>query len=398
MNNFEFFNPTRVKFGPGMLNETGSEARKIGSRAMIVSYSDQGVLKNVIERVQALLDKAGVSVIPFFEITPNPLLSQAQRGVVLAKENNVDMIIAVGGGSAMDSAKIIAAGYYYEHDIWKMIVSRHDVHVDIAPQKALPMIMIPTLPATSSEMNCGAVITNDQTTEKSYVFNEVLYPTVSIIDPELTVTLPPYQTAIGAADAISHAMETFLNVDDKSPLQRRMAQSVIVTLMELVKELLIDTQNLELRTLLQWTASVAWNGWTNTGAPHGSPMHQFGHVISAFHNVPHGATLSIIMPAWMKYTYKNDVDRYVEMAKGLFDIDAINREKQDVAIEAISAFEGFLNEIGAPTRLGQVGISEESLEEFTNKVVDVSITHNGNLDARLPINKADIYEIFKLAL
>lgn len=398
MNNFEYFNPTRVKFGPGSVSEIGNEARKMGTRAMIVSYADQGVLKSVVDRVESLLTVAGVSFVPFYEITPNPLLSQAERAVKLVKENDAQMIIAVGGGSAMDSAKIIAAGVHYEHEIWKMIVSRHDAQVDIPPTRALPTIMIPTLPATSSEMNCGAVITNDRTTEKSYVFNEVLYPKVSIIDPELTVSLPPYQTALGAADAISHAMETLLNVDNNSPLQLRMAQSVIVTLMELTKKLLQNPKDLELRTQLQWTASVAWNGWTNSGANHGCPMHQLGHVISAFNNVPHGATLSIIMPAWMKYTYTSDLDRYVDMAKALFDIDAGGKTKEETALEAILAFERFLKEIGVPVSLGEEGITADSLDKFTNKVVDVSITKSGNLDARLPINKKDILGIYKLAL
>ena len=288
MKTFEYYNPTRVVFGLGVLEDVGTHAGDFGKTALVVSYENQDILKPIVSRVEQRLSEANIRVVTFYEITPNPLLSQIQRAVSIARDNDVDMVIAVGGGSAMDSAKIIAAGFHYPYDIWSMIVSRHDKQVDIPPKKALPIIMIPTLPATSSEMNCGAVITNDATTEKSYVFYSVLFPRISIIDPTLTVTLPAYQTALGIADAISHGMETFLNVEDEARLQRRMALSVILTLMELARGLMQDPTNLELRARVQWAAALAWNGWTNAGAPHGSPMHQIGHVISAFKNVQIG--------------------------------------------------------------------------------------------------------------
>ncbi|MDC7226846.1 MAG: iron-containing alcohol dehydrogenase [Spirochaetales bacterium] len=398
MNNFNFYNPTRVIFGEGMLEVLGQEAVKYGSNAMVVSYQDLGVLEETVKKVEALLTDAGIKVTEYYEISPNPLVYHVEKGVELARAKGIDLVVGIGGGSAMDSAKLIAAGVDYEHKIWKMIVSRHDKEVAIPPNSSLPTIMIPTLPATSSEMNWGAVLTNEKTQEKSYVFSEVLFPKVSIMDPSLTITLPAKQTALGVADAISHAMETYLNTDDESPIQQRMAEGVISTLMDEGRKVLADLTDINHRSIVQWTAAIAWNGWTNTGADHGNPMHHIGHVISAYNNTPHGATLSIIMPAWMRFTYKLNIRRYVEMAENIFKINIHGRDEEDIAIEAIDTFEQYLIEIGVPVRLSEVGIGEESIGMFTKKVLEVSGQENGSLISRHFIDRDAIYNIFKLAL
>ena len=313
MENFELYNPVKIIFGPGEVSKTGEEAAKMGTKAMVVSYKEHDFFIDLLKRVESMLTTAGLGVVPFYEVTANPLMGQVDAAVRQCKDEDVDNVIAVGGGSAMDVAKITAAGVYYQGDLWEMIVSRHDQEVAEPPEKALPLLMVPTLPATSSEMNCGAVVTNERTREKSYVFAECLYPQVSIVDPSLTCSLPPYQTACGAADAISHAMETYLNGVDDTPLQDRFLEGVIVTIMENVGKALEDPNDVQVRAHLQWASVVAWNGWLSAGIGGWAPMHQLGHVLSARHDVTHGASLAIVMVAWMKQLHDHRLERYVHL-------------------------------------------------------------------------------------
>lgn len=190
MNKFEYYNPVKIIFGPGEVSRVGAEVRKVGKKALIVSYKDAGPLLSVLDRVKSRLYDEGIDWVEFLEVTPNSILSAAENGTSLAKKEKVDLVLGIGGGSAMDLAKIVAAGVKYKGRIWDMMTTRHDEVSGIAPEASLPTVMVPTLPATSSEMNSGAVLTNSETTEKAYVFAEGLYPEVSILDPELTITLP----------------------------------------------------------------------------------------------------------------------------------------------------------------------------------------------------------------
>lgn len=398
MDAFEFFNPVRVIFGAGESTRIGAETAKLGKRALLVSYADHAFFTPLLTRVKASLEAAGVTVTPHFAITANPMMSQVRQGVALCKEHAVDVVIAVGGGSVMDATKIIAAGALYPHDLWKMIKSRHDIEVSIPPEKALPIVMLPTLPATSSEMNCGAVVTNDETVEKSYVFNEVIYPAVSIIDPTLTVGLPKYQTACGAVDAISHVIESYFNSADDTPLQDRLQESVIITIMELAEKLVQDPANVALRANIQWASVLAWNGWIQAGITPGSPMHQLGHVISARYNVTHGATLAIIMPSWMKYIYRQRLDRYVQFAERIFGIRAAGRNREEVALEGIACFEAFMKRLEVPTHLCEVGVPATAIDEMVEDVARVSFNAAGTLASRPAVGREGVRAVYEGAL
>jgi len=279
-----------------------------------------------------------------------------------------------------------------------MIVSRHDCEIAAVPEKALPLLMVPTLPATSSEMNCGAVVTNERVMEKSYVFAECLYPIVSIVDPSLTCSLPPYQTACGAADAISHAMETYLNGVDDAPLQERLLESVIITIMENVGKALKEPNNVAARAHLQYASLLAWNGWLQAGIGGWAPMHQLGHVLSARHNVTHGASLAIVMVAWMKKLYAHRLERYVQFADRVFAMDVNEKDAEQIARAAIEQFESFLKEIGVPTRLSDVQINQKEIDTLTEDVIRISFGLDGTLNSRPPIDKDQVKAIYQLAL
>jgi alcohol dehydrogenase YqhD (iron-dependent ADH family) len=399
MNNFEFFNPVRIVFGKGEVAKAGSEAARIGKRALLVSYQQLGPMQPLVARIETMLTAAGVTGIPFYAVSPNPLLSQVEAGVALAKHEKVDFVIGIGGGSAMDAAKCIAAGVLYPEDLSHMIATSHSGGAIVKfPAQALPLLMVPTLPATASEMNCCAVITNDRNTRKSYCWDPCLYPKVSIVDPELTCTLPVYQTACGAADTISHVLEFYLNGLEGTPLNYRIQEGVVQTVMERLPAVLLDPNDIDARSDLQWSAIMALNGISQPGNGW-TPMHQLGHVLSARHNIAHGASLAIIMPAWMKLMYKRRLDRYVRFARTIFLIDPAGKTDDQIALEGIAAFEAFLRGIGVPTRLGEAKVAAPlPPAEYASDVKTVSFNADGFLPSHTPVSLDDVRQIFTLAL
>jgi alcohol dehydrogenase YqhD (iron-dependent ADH family) len=297
----------------------------------------------------------------------------------------------------MDAAKAIAAGVLYSGDLWNMVVSRHDHVTVVPPEKALPMLMIPTLPATGSEMNCCAVVTNEKTREKSYIYDSCLFPKLSIADPSLTCSLPPYQTACGAADTISHVLEFYLNGQYDAPLQNRIQEGVILTVLENVKKALESPNDVAVRGHLQLASIVALNGWSQPGDAW-TPMHQLGHVLSARYDIPHGATLSIIMPAWMKCLYDRRIESYVRFATRIFGIEIDGKSQRDIALEGIERFESFLNSIAVPTRLSDVHIKADVIDDLTDDVVRISFGADGFLSSRPPVDRTSVRKVFEAAL
>lgn len=396
MNNFEYYNPVRVIFGAGELNRIGQETKKLGNNVCLVSYKELGVLTSLTERIGQLLETEGITVNTFYEIEPNPEIRTIEKGVLMCREKSVDCIIGIGGGSAMDAAKAIAAGFYYEGDLWNMVNSRHDTQSAIPPVKALPKLMVPTLPATGSEMNLCAVVSNGELKEKSYIWATCLYPETSIIDPELTLSLPAYQTACAAADTISHVLEIYLNGEADSDLQHYFQEGVMCTVMDNIGKVLENPGNLSARSHLQWAATCAINGWASPGDAW-TPIHQIGHVLTARHRIAHGASLSILMPAWMQYMYKNRPDQYARFAKRVMHISAEGKTQEQIIQEGIQAFAAFLKRIGTPTTLHESGVSEADFEAICDDVVKVSFGADGMLACNPPVSRADILNILKLA-
>jgi len=267
MFDFEFYNPVKVIFGIGKISLVGEKAASLGRKALLVSYKNTGVLIPLLKKVKKFLTDEGVETVDFFSFEENPAIETVVEGVELAKNEECDLIVGIGGGSAMDGAKAIAAGVYYKEDPWNMVFHRHDgSDVNIAPPgKALPTMMIPTLPATGSEMNMCSVVSNKALREKSYIWAECLYPKIAILDPELTITLSAFQSACAAADTISHVLEIYINSRSDTPLQHYWQEGCMLVTLENIVKVLDKPDDLEARGNLMWAATCAINGFSYPG-------------------------------------------------------------------------------------------------------------------------------------
>lgn len=398
MNDFEFYNPVKVIFGAGKTDEIGVAAKPYGTKALVVSYREHGFMTDLLARVLTRLQEAGMKSVPFYEIVANPMLSDVERGIAVAKEQGVDLVIAVGGGSVMDSAKTIAAGVCYGGNPWDMFNSRHDgeVHAQM-PTAALPLLMIPTLPATSSEMNCGAVITRDETAEKSYVFAECIYPKVSILDPELLLSLPAYQSACGTADAISHVLEIYLNSEVNNPVQFRMMEGIAKAIYEIGPQVMNDPQNIALRGIQQWACCVSWNGWIMPGMDGFFPMHALGHSLSAFYDTAHGQTLAIMMPAFMRYIAQTAPGRLIQFAENIMSFSPDSGSEYERALQAVAHFESWLNQLGLKTHLSELAIDASDLPKIQENAMRVFADAEGMINAIKPVSKDGAMDILQAA-
>lgn len=393
---FEYYNPTRLIFAAGALARLGEVASQHGKRALLVTGGGSVKRSGVYDRAVASLKLVGVSTVECSGVEPNPRITTVRRGAKIARDEGCDVIIALGGGSAMDAAKVMAAAFYYDGDPWDMIF--HGQPVPYVPIRALPVITVPTLAATGSEMNMGAVISNEETKEKSFVQAQCLYPVVALVDPELTMSVPQDQTAYGICDIITHVTEGYFNGVAGTPIQDRFAESVIITAMEYGLKALEDGNNLEARAQVQWASIVALNGWVNAGTNGGFPVHMIEHTLSAYHDITHGAGLAVVNPAWMRFAASHRQEKFVQFAERIFGLDAKNSSDLDCALEGIDRFEAFLKSIGCPTRLSELGIGDTLLTEYAKETVRIIHDDKGLLPGQPPMSEADIVAVLKSAL
>ena len=382
MNGFTYQNPVRVLFGAGTLAETGTEARKLGKRALVVSYGD-GSVAGALAKIGALLAEVGVAAQEFLGVTPNPSIEMVARGVAVAKAFGADLVIGVGGGSAMDAAKAIAAGCLYTHgDLWNMVYASHSNVTAQPPEAALPLLLVPTLPATGSEMNMCAVVSSTVLRRKSYIWADCLFAKTAVLDPELTYTLPPFQTACGAIDAISHVLEIFVNGQAKSDLLHEFQLGVIKTIMKNLPLVLANPTDADARAELMWAATCGLNGWASPGDAW-TPMHQIGHVLTSRHGINHGSSLGIVMPAWMAYFRRLRPAPY---------------ERFEREIMSIADFKAFIARCGVPTTLGEKGVTEADIPGIVADVKTVSFNAAGVLASHPPVTEEMLAEILRGAL
>jgi len=395
--NFEFHNPTHIVFGAGVLSRLGDVAREHGTRALLVTGGGSVKRSGVFERAVSSLNTSGVSVVECAGVEPNPRITTVRRGSEIARAEGCDVIVALGGGSTMDASKAIAAAVLYDGDPWDMIYhGQEHVHV---PTDALPSITVPTLAATGSEMNNSAVISNEETSEKSFVQAECLYPRVAVIDPELTVSVPRDQTAYGVCDLITHVTETYFNSADTTPIQDRFAEGVILAAMEYGPKAIADGQDLEARTQVQWAATLALNGWLQAGAGgRGFPVHMIEHTVSAYHDITHAAGLAIINPSWMRFAANARPRKFVQFAERIFGLQANGPEDLECALTGIDRFEDFLESIGCPTRFSDLNITEELFETYAEETLRIINDGNGNLPGLPPMRENDIVTMLRAAL
>ena len=394
--NFEFQNPTKLIFGAGVLGRLGEATQAHGKRALLVTGGGSVKRSGTFDRALASLKSAGLTVVECSGVEPNPRITTVARGADLARSEGCDVVIALGGGSTMDAAKAMAAAVYHEGDLWDMIYNgRADWR---PPTRALPIITVPTLAATGSEMNGGAVISNEKTTVKSFVIAPCLYPRVAVVDPELTLSVPPDQTAYGVCDLITHVTESYFNGVDGTPLQDRFAEGTILSAMEWGPKAVADGKDLEARTQVQWASVVALNGWVQIGTLASFPVHTIEHVLSAHHDVAHGAGLAVVNPAWMRFAAKSRPARFVQFAQRIFGLRAQQPDDAVCAQAGVDRFEEFLRSIGCPTRLSQLGIGDELIARYAQDAVGIVHDAEGRLPGRPPMKEVEIARMLRSAL
>lgn len=360
MQNFAFWNPTRVVFGRDTVKTVGKEARAFGAKALLVYGRSSIKRSGVYDTVTASLKEAGVEIVEYADVKSNPVLSHAREGVELARSEGVEVVVAVGGGSVIDEAKTIAAGAAGEADVWDYYAGTASI------RRALPLVVVLTLAATGSEMNNGAVLTNEDTLQKFNIGSPHLFPKVSILDPTTTFTVPARYTAYSAADAITHLLEGyFTGADPVTPIQDRFVESLVETIMASTGQILKDPRDYEAQATMMWAATWALNGFPVAGIGlYGFPNHMIEHSLSALYDVPHGAGLSIVLPAWMRYTARTRPEKFARFAARVFGIQG--REAGDAASAGIEALKDWFERIGAPTSLASVGIQEDEIDTIAS--------------------------------
>ncbi|WP_136808320.1 iron-containing alcohol dehydrogenase [Desulfosediminicola flagellatus] len=365
MHNFVFHNPTKVLFGKGTIQHAGKELAFYGKRALLI-YGQNSANKNgLLHTVKGSLTEAEIEFVEHGGAKANPTVEHVRKGIQIAKSEKIDCICALGGGSVIDSAKAISAGALVEHDVWKFFTGKKSV------KNALPLIAISTLAASGSEMNSGMVLTNQHTLQKFGFAHRLLFPKVAIMDPETTYTVSPQQTAYGAIDSLAHILEFYMtSVQNGTVVQDRYMEGLAMAILESCDNALKNAEDYEARSSLMWSAALTLNGLSSSGLGKvGFPMHLIEHSLSAIHDIPHGAGLSIIIPAWFRYQAKHIPERMSQFFSRIFGITGTPQEVSEHGIQILTTW---LTNSGAPTTLGEVGISTAEIPRLAENALPLA--------------------------
>lgn len=359
MNDFTYYNPTRIEFGRDKENTIGELLAHDEIKRVLLVYGTGSIKKNgLYQRVIDSLNKAGIEYVEFAGIVSNPLLSHVYDAIEIVKLNNINAILAVGGGSVIDSAKAIAAGAVVQTDVWDFFINKATI------EKALPVYTIVTLAAAASEMNGNSVITNEITKQKYSIASVHVNPKVSIVNPDLMMSVTSDYLAYSAVDIIAHSIEVYFTATDHPNFQSRLVESIIKTVIETTEILIKDPKNYDARAEFAWTSSQALNGLTNSGTGGGNfPNHMVEHALSALFNIAHGAGLAIVIPAWMKWYKEKNLSQFERFAKEVFGLSS--------ADEGITALENWFNLIGAPTSLTAGNIPREAIPDIAENAYEL---------------------------
>lgn len=388
MDNFTFHNPTKIIFGKATENKVGAEVKRY-SQKVLLCYGGGSIKRTgLYDRVINSLKENNIEYFQISGVKPNPRLSLVKEGIKLCREKNINFILAVGGGSVIDTAKAIAVGVPYEGDVWDFYVGKARV------KAALPVGTILTIPAAGSEASNSSVITNEEGWYKKGLTTNYIYPVFSILNPELTYTLPAYQTACGAADMMAHIMERYFTNTDNVELTDRLCEATLKTIINNVPKAIEDPEDYNSRAEIMWSATIAHNNLLNTGRIGDWASHAIEHELSAIYDIPHGAGLSIIFPAWMKYVYSHDINRFLQFSARVWDVDFHFSSPEEIALEGINRMMNFFKSIGLPVTLREAGISDDKFEEMAGKCTNFGQHTVGNF---VKLTRDDIINIYKLA-
>lgn len=385
--NFHYSIPTEIFFGRDQISVLGSQIKKYGSRVLL-AYGGGSIKKiGLYEKVVNILRENNINFWELPGIEPNPRITSVRKGVEICRENNVDLILAVGGGSTIDCSKAIGAGVFYEGDPWDLVLDPGKI------KKVLPIASVLTLSATGSEMDAGGVISNLETNQKLGTGHPAMAPKFSILDPTYTYSVPKNQTAAGTADIMSHIFEVYFSNTREAYLQNRMAEALLKTCIKYGPVAIRDPENYEARANLMWASSLAINGLIEYGKESEWTVHAMEHELSAFYDITHGDGLAILTPHWMEYALSDKtLEVFYEYGVNVWGLNP-DGDKYEIAHGAIEKTRDYFKLLGLPSTLRDVGIGEEKLERMANQAVS-----RGKLGSFKPLEAQDVLNIYRAAL
>lgn len=387
MLNFDYSIPTKIFFGKDQIQKLPEQIIQYGSRVLLV-YGGGSIKKiGLYDKAIALLKENGLEFWELSGVDPNPRIESVRQGIDLCRSHEIDFVLAIGGGSSLDCAKLICAGFFYHADPWDLIIGKAQI------EKALPLGTILTLAATGSEMDPIAVISNFETNQKIGFGHPAMVPKFSILDPTYTYSVPKYHTAAGTADIMSHTFEAYFSNVRGAYLQSRLAEAILKTCIKYGPIALKEPDNYEARANLMWASSLAINGLLSYGKQRKWSCHPIEHELSAYYDITHGVGLAIITPHWMEYVLEDStVEVFKDYGVNVWGLDP-SEDAYTIARKAISKTKAFFLDLGLPTTLRAVNIGEEKLELMAK-----AATKNGPLGEFRPINAQDVLQILRAAL
>lgn len=387
MNNFVFFPATKYVFGKGVENKVAEQLEAFGMKKPLIVYGKGSVVRSgLLDRVKKSLEDAEIQFAELGGVQPNPVDAKVYEGIEIAKKENIDSVLAVGGGSSIDTAKAIAAAIPYDGDFWDFYCGKAKV------TKALPVGVVLTIPAAGSEGSGNTVITKLEGLHKLGMGSDVLRPKFALMNPELTYTLPPYQTAAGITDMMAHIMERYFSNTPNVEITDRVAEGVLKAIITEAPKVIANPEDYDARANIMWSGTLAHNGVCSGGREEDWATHGLEHELSAVYDVTHGAGLAVMFPAWMSYALNENPAKLAQFARRVFDID----EKDDriAAEKGISALKEFLSSIGMPISMKELGIDNPDIELLAKKVTDNKGDVFGNY---IKIDRNTAEKIYSLA-
>lgn len=387
MESFTYYNPTKLVFGKGQLEKLPSLIPE-GVTKVLVVYGGGSIKRNgIYMSVMKKLKDHMYGVFEFGGVEPNPRVSTVNKAADLCKNEGIDFLLAVGGGSVIDATKTIAAAAKYDGDAWDLVTKK------VKPQEALPLGTVLTLAATGSEMNSGAVITNWETNEKYGWGSPLLFPKFSILDPVHTYSVPLDQTIYGIVDMMSHIFEHYFHEPTNAPVQDRLCEGVLRTVIETAPKLLDNLASYEHRETMMYAGTMALNGMLSMGYKGDWATHNIEHAVSAVYDIPHGGGLAILFPNWMEYNLKVNPERFKQLATRVFGVDPTGKTSEEVGLEGINRLRQLWQAIGAPSRLKDYDIGSAKLEIMVERAM-----RNGPFGRFKKLNEDDVREILKMSM
>jgi hypothetical protein len=388
MKNFEFQNPTKIIFGQGAEEKVGGEVAAVSKNILLHFGGGSIKASGLYDRVTASLKQAGITWVELGGVKPNPRLDLVHEGVKLCKEHKLGFILAVGGGSVIDSAKAIAMGAVIEGDVWDFYLGKG------APVAALPVGTVLTIPAAGSEASTGTVITNEDGWLKRAVNSELIYPRFSILNPELAFSLPKFQVACGVTDIMAHLMERYFTNVTHVAFTDRLIEATLKTMISLAPQVMKNPQDYDAWSELMWAGTIAHNNLLDTGRVGDWASHDIEHEISGIYDVAHGAGLAVVFPAWMKHVMHHDLNRFVQWSVRVWNVEMDVFNPEAVARAGIEKMEAFSHSIGLGTRLVDLGIQDDRIDEMADKCTGGNTRTVGNF---VKLDREAVREILLLA-